>query len=61
MRKVPAGTFSIYDSDVWEVLKTPDHGDPYLIATYPNETLSRWCLGTMHTSLEVASGGKVVI
>jgi hypothetical protein len=39
--------------DVWEVLKTPVTGDPYLIATFHDPTIARWCLGTFHGSMEV--------
>jgi hypothetical protein len=62
IRKVVKGTSSVYDQDVWEILKTPQQGDSYLIATYPNVTLARWCLGTFHTSLEVQlQGGSVEV
>ena len=60
IRKVPVGTTSVYDRDVWEVLKFPTVGDPYIVATYSHPALARWCLGTFHSSLEVQSmGGSV--
>jgi len=60
VRKVPGGTSSIHTCDVWEVLKHPTAGDPYLIATYRHPSLARWCLGTFHCSVEVQRmGGSV--
>jgi hypothetical protein len=60
IRKVVKGFSSVYDTDVWEVLKTPTAGDPYLIATYKDPALARWCLGSFHVSLEVSSQGGFV-
>ena len=60
IRKVVLGTTSVYDRDVWEVLKTPTTGDPYLIATYTDPLLARWCLGSFHVSLEVTQMGGLV-
>jgi hypothetical protein len=53
VRKVPAGSTSVYDVDVWEVLKIPAHGDLYVIATYDNESLANWCLGSFGGALEI--------
>jgi hypothetical protein len=52
---------SVYDHETWEVLKKFDHhaSDVHLIATYDNESLARWCLGSFHNSLEVKGGGRV--
>jgi hypothetical protein len=60
VRIVPAGTTSVYDRDVWEVLKYPTVGDPYIIATYHHPSLARWCLGCFQASVEVQRmGGSV--
>jgi hypothetical protein len=60
IRKVPAGTTSVYDRDVWEVLKTPSSVDPYLIATFHDPALARWCLGSLRMSMEVQRMGSTV-
>jgi hypothetical protein len=60
IRKVVAGTSAAHTSDVWEVIKTPEHGDPYLIATYKDPLLARWCLGSFHVSMEVTNDGGFV-
>jgi hypothetical protein len=60
IRRVVKGTSSEYDYDVWEVIKTPEHGDPYLIATYKDPLLARWCLGSFHVSMEVTNDGGFV-
>ena len=52
IRKVPAGQTSVYDVDVWEVLKQPTHGDLYVVATYDHEDLANWCLGSLGGALE---------
>lgn len=52
VRKVPAGHTTQYDVEVWEVLKQPAHGDLYVVATYDNESLANWCLGSLGGSLE---------
>jgi hypothetical protein len=52
VRKVPAGTTSVYDVDVWEVVKIPAHGDLYIVATYDNESLANWCHGSLAGAME---------
>jgi len=52
VRKVLAGSTSAHAIDVWEVLKVPAHGDLYVIATYDNESLANWCLGSLGGALE---------
>jgi hypothetical protein len=56
VRKVPAGTTSVYEVDVWEVFKQPAHGDLYVVATYDNESLANWCLGSLAGSIEARAG-----
>jgi hypothetical protein len=52
VRHVPANHTSLYDFDTWEVVKQPDHGDLYVVATYDNESLANWCLGSLGGCLE---------
>jgi hypothetical protein len=52
IRKVATGTTSVHERDVWEVLKVPESGDPYLVATFDHEDLANWCLGSLGMSLE---------
>lgn len=60
VRKVPKGTSSVFPNDVWEVLKSPQAGDPYLLGVFPHPSLARWCLDSFTCSLEVQlQGGSV--
>jgi hypothetical protein len=56
MRLVPAHYTSAHEVDVWEILKVPGHGDCYLIATFDNESLARWCYDSLRASLEWKAG-----
>jgi hypothetical protein len=60
IRKVPAGTTSVHEKDAWEVLKTLDTGDPYLVATFHHPSLARWCLTSFRMSIEAQRWDAVV-
>jgi hypothetical protein len=52
LRPIPAGYTSAHTVPTWEVMKVPGHGDPYLVATFDNESLARWCYDSLRASLE---------
>ena len=60
VRKAVKGGSSGREIDVWEVLKTPDWGDPYLIAAFHHPSLARWCLSSLYGSVEVQRMGATV-
>jgi hypothetical protein len=60
VRKVPANFTSMNDVDVWEVIKIPQTGDLYVLGTFDNESLARWCLDSLRMSVEVKRGAEVL-
>ena len=60
IRKMPANFTTLYDHDVWRVMKVLEAGEEYLIATFRQENQARWCLSSLHHSLEARRDDSMV-